>query len=200
MIRRVALLTLLLLSGCATSPGPADTQAAELRWMQHRESLATVLGFELQGRLADSQGRSGELHWRQHADDRFELQLRGPFGVGAIAIEGDAAGVWARTRDGSEFTTDPEGWMQRRLGWHLPLQGMRAWALGVPAPGPADRLVFDDDGHLLMLQQDGWTLRYDGYQDVGHLELPRKLEAQSDAIRLRLVIDSWAAVDLAARR
>lgn len=188
-----------LLAGCAAVPRPADTLSAELRWSQHRELLATVLGFELQGRVADSDGRSGELVWRQRADDRFMLQLNGPFGVGAISIEGDAAGVWARTRDGSEFTTDPQGWMQAHLGWHLPLHGMRAWALGLPAPGAVDELAVDADGRLLSLRQAGWTLRYDSYQDVGHLQLPRKLQAQSESVRLRLVIDRWTALDVATR-
>ncbi|MFA5938477.1 MAG: lipoprotein insertase outer membrane protein LolB [Sinimarinibacterium sp.] len=194
-----ALAIVLLVSACAPAPTRTEPVATELRWSQHREELANILGFALQGRLADSAGRNGELLWRQYADERFELQLNGPFGVGAISIEGGPDGVWVRTKDGSEFAGDPEAWMQIHLGWHLPLRNMRAWALGIPAPGVVDQLDLDADGHLLDLQQHGWTLRYDGYQRVGLLDLPRKLQAQSDTIRLRLVIDRWTAIDLATR-
>lgn len=201
MRRALAVCLLLLLAACAPmAPQPAHDAGAELRWSQRRESLATVLGFALQARVAETGlGRSGELLWRQHADGRFELQLNGPFGVGAVAIDGDAERVAVRTKDGTQYTDDPEGWMQTHLGWRLPLAGLRAWALGLPAPGAVEQLSLDAEGRLLTLRQHGWTLRYDAYQRVGGLDLPRKLEAQSAATRLRLVIDRWNAVDLAAR-
>ncbi len=200
-MRRALALAALCLGACAPlTPPPADDTAVALRWSQHRESLASVLGFALQGRVAEpGVGRSGELNWRQHADGRFELQLSGPFGVGAVAIDGDAHSVIVRTKDGEQRTTDPEGWMQTHLGWHLPLSGLRAWALGLPAPGAVEHLSFDAQGRLLLLRQQGWTVRYESYQAVGGLDLPRKLEAQSDATRLRLVIDRWNAVDLAVQ-
>ncbi|SFF43136.1 Outer membrane lipoprotein LolB [Fontimonas thermophila] len=192
---------ILLLAACAPLTPPAvDESAVGLRWSQRRESLAAVLGFALQGRIAETHlGRSGELLWRQHADGRFELQLNGPFGVGAVAIEGDSKRVAVRTKDGTTYTDDPQDWMQTHLGWHLPLDSLRAWAMGLPAQGEFEHLSLDDEGRLLSLSQHGWTLRYDGYQKVGALELPRRLEAQSPTTRLRLVIDRWTAVDLATR-
>jgi outer membrane lipoprotein LolB len=196
----IGLSALLLLSACAPlTPPPPDDTAVGLRWTQHRETLAQVLGFSLQGRLADGSGRSGELSWRQHADARFDLQLRGPFGAGAIAITGDATGVRVRNKDTEQYTDDPQGWMQAQLGWSLPLEDLRAWALGLPAAGDVDRLVLDAEGRLASLQQRGWTIRYDHYQRVGQFELPRRLDAESDQVRLRLVIDRWQALELASR-
>ncbi|MEQ1440453.1 lipoprotein insertase outer membrane protein LolB [Fontimonas sp. SYSU GA230001] len=199
MKRAALLFAAALVTACAPAPRQVDPALTELRWTEHREALAGILGFALEGRLADSKGRSGELLWRQYADDRFELRINGPLGVGAVAIDGDAGGVTVRSKDGTETTDDPEGWMQTHLGWHLPLRSLRAWALGIPAPGEVQQLAVDADGHLLSLQQSGWTLRYDDYQRVGVLDLPRRLQAQSDAIRLRLVIDRWTALDLATR-
>jgi outer membrane lipoprotein LolB len=190
----------LLIAGCAPmAPRPQTDPATELRWSQHRAALGNVLGFALSGRVAESGGRSAELRWRQFADARFALQLSGPFGVGHVAIEGDPGGVWVRTKDGSQYTDDPQAWMRTNLGWWLPLDDLRAWALGLPAPGEIEQLSLDADGRLATLQQHGWTVRYDGYQRVGSLELPRKLEAQTENVRLRLVVDSWTAVDLAKR-
>lgn len=190
----------LLLSACAPlQPAPRDDGTAGRLWAEHREALAQVLGFSLQGRLADGSGRSGELSWRQHADARFELQLRGPFGAGAIEIAGDGLGVRVRSKDNEQYTDDPQAWMQAQLGWSLPLDGLRAWALGLPAEGDIDGFSLDPEGRLASLQQRGWTIRYDDYQRVGRFELPRRLQAQSADIRLRLVIDRWQALELAAR-
>ncbi len=189
----------MLLSACAPRTPTVDDASASLLWTQHRAALDQVLGFSLQGRLADGNGRSGELTWRQYADARFELQLRGPFGAGAVAMSGDASGVHVRSKDTEQYTDDPQAWMQRHLGWSLPLEDLRAWALGVPAAGVIDGLVLDAEGRLASLQQRGWTIRYDDYQQVGQFELPRRLQAQSGEIRLRLVIDRWQTLDLAAR-
>ncbi|WP_370309196.1 lipoprotein insertase outer membrane protein LolB [Sinimarinibacterium flocculans] len=199
MIRTLALLLALALAACAP-PGapPGDDPNARLQWDRHREALARVLGFSLQGRLSDGFGRSGELLWRQRADDSFTLQLRGPLGAGAVAIDGDADGVIVRSKDGEHRTDDPQGWMQAALGWTLPLADLRAWTLGLPADGAIDRLVLDAEGRIASLEQHGWTVHYESYQTVGALALPRRLEARSAEVHLRLLIDRWAALDLAA--
>lgn len=198
MRRALAVLLAATVAACAPLTPPVDTHRAQLRWAQHREALAQVLGFSLQGRLSDGHGRSGELLWRQRADDSFTLRLRGPFGAGAVAIEGDARGVIVRSKDGAHYTDDPQAWMQTHLGWELPLADLRAWALGLPADGPVEQLTLDAEGRVASLQQRGWHVRYDRYQPVGALDLPQRLEAQSESVRLRLLVDRWTAVDLAA--
>jgi outer membrane lipoprotein LolB len=198
MKRALAGLAILAAACAPLTPPPADSLHAELRWAEHRAALAQVIGFSLQGRLSDGRGRSGELSWQQRADGSFALQLRGPFGAGAVAIDGDARGVVVRSKDGEHATDDPRGWMRDQLGWDLPLDDLRAWVVGLPADGIVDTLVLDADGRLASLQQQDWTVRYERYQTVGALDLPQRLDAQSGAIRLRLMVDRWTAVDLAA--
>lgn len=198
MKRALASLALVAAACAPLTPPPAYTQRAELHWAQHRETLSQVLGFSLQGRLSDGRGRSGDLSWQQRADGSFALQLRGPFGAGAVAIEGDARQVTVRSKDGEQFTDDPRGWMLEQLGWDLPLDDLRDWVLGLPADGVVETLVLDANGRLENLQQHGWTVRYERYQTVGALDLPQRLDAQSGDIRLRLMVDRWMAVDLAA--
>lgn len=200
MRHAAATCVVLLLAACAPlPPAPVDTATAELRWSQRQAALDQVQGFGLSGRFAEvGRGRSGEFQLRQHANGNLALRLNGPFGVGAVAIDVGPGGVLIRTRDGTEHSSDPEQWMQTHLGWFLPLEALRAWVLGLPAPTPVEHLSLSTEGLLLELHQQNWHIRYDAYSDVGGMQLPRRLEAQSGNIRLRFFVDHWTAIDLAA--
>lgn len=200
-MRRIAGLALsLLAAGCAPlQTRPAHSEAIELRWAQRSEALTAVQGFSLQGRVTQVGGSSGSLRWQQRAHGQFELHLSGPFGAGAIAMTGTASGVEVRSKEGTQFTPDPQLWMREHLGWTLPLASLSAWALGRPAEGPVDHYSLDAAGQLVELQQDQWTVRFDRYQTVGSLTLPGRIEAEQGDVALRLVVDRWEALDLAAR-
>lgn len=190
----------LLVSGCASlQQRPAHSEAVELRWAQRSEALAAVQGFSLQGRFTQVGGSGGSLRWQQRANGQFELQLSGPFGAGAISMTGTAAGVEVRSKDGTQFAPDPQHWMLEHLGWTLPLASLRAWALGRPAPGAVEHYELDESGQLTLLQQNGWTVRFDRYKAIGSLALPGRIEAAQGDVQLRLVIDRWDALDLAAK-
>ncbi len=200
-MRLVGCLALALLaSGCASlQQRPVHSEAVELRWAQRSESLAAVQGFSLQGRLTQFGGSGGSLRWQQRADGQFELQLSGPFGAGAISMTGTTEGVEVRSKEGTRSAPDPQQWMLEHLGWTLPLDNLRSWALGRPAPGSVEHYELDESGQLTLLQQDGWRVRFDRYKAVGSLALPGRIEAEQQDVHLRLVIDRWDALDLAAR-
>ncbi|HEY1076686.1 MAG TPA: lipoprotein insertase outer membrane protein LolB [Fontimonas sp.] len=199
MSRLLLIAAALLIAGCAQiQTRNGNTEAAELRWAQRSEALAAVQGFSLQGRFTQAGGSGGNLRWQQRVDDQFELQLSGPFGAGAIAMNGTTERVEVRSKDGTQVTTDPEQWMRQHLGWTLPLDSLRAWALGRPAPGPVGRYELDEAGQLSLLEQGQWTVRFDRYQAVGSLALPGRIEATQGDVQLRLVIDRWEALDIAA--
>lgn len=133
----------------------------------------------------------GDLRWRQLPQDRFELRVTGPFGIGALELRGDAQSVEVRSKEGVFQTTDPEGWLRERYGWSLPIAGLRYWALGVPAPGIPATLDFDTLGRAARLQQGGWSIDYAEYADASALSLPRRFDADNQQVRLRLLIDRW---------
>jgi len=191
----------LLLGACAPLPQPPSEIPAPQAWALRRETLETIRGFTLRGRINDAnQGRTADVRWLQRDDGQFNLQLNGPFGIGAVEIDGNADGVSVRTRDGTQYLTDPEAWMQANLGWSIPIGDLRNWALGLPAAGTLEHLSLDAGGQVLNLQQNGWDIRYDSYQTVGQLDLPRKLEARTDQARLRLLIDRWENLEFGPHR
>ncbi len=184
---------MLLLGGCQTwAPStPASPQQAERAWQAQQTRLRAIEEFGLQGRAADGRGVKADVLWQQHGDGRFDLRLSGPFGVGAVVIRGRADQIEIQTRAGRHQTDDPEGWMRSHLGWTFPVQGLRYWILGLPAPDRDAQLSLDAQGRLADLSQDGWTLTYSEYQTVDAIDLPRRLEAAQGERRLRLFIDRW---------
>ncbi|NKF23625.1 lipoprotein insertase outer membrane protein LolB [Solimonas marina] len=197
LLHATAAVSLLALGACATLPKPDTVDAAQVagKWQAHRTAVAAISSFQLNGRAGAGNGIKADLRWRQYAGARFEARIAGPFGAGAVAISGTPHDVEIRTKDGTEQTTDPEGWMLQRAGWTFPIDGLRWWALGLPAPGTPAKTTFDAQGRLATLTQDGWTLQYLDYQEVGDLSLPHRFAATSAQIDLRLVVDQWQDIE-----
>ena len=72
---------------------------------------------------------------------------------------------------------------------------MAWWVRGLPAPG-AGEVEYGVDGRLRRLVADGWTVDYQDWQDAadGWPDMPRRLQASRDGVRVRLVVDQWGAV------
>jgi outer membrane lipoprotein LolB len=174
----------------------SESATAEARWQQRSAQLQQVDRFLMQAR--GSYGRliptKADLRWQQNADGSFELRIAGPFGIGATTISGTERQVQVRTRSGTYQSADPEQWIADKMGWTLPLAGLRHWVLGLPSPHSESRLDLNLEGQVTTLQQDGWTLVYSEYQRSGGYELPRKFEVSNDAVKLKVVVDSWTGL------
>lgn len=194
-----------LLGGCtlfAPQPEEPSVSDAQMRasWQQHRQKLIQVRAFTVDGRAANSLGIRADLHWQQFRDGRYEARIAGPLGMGATEISGDQRRVQVRSAQGVEVSDNPEAWMAERVGWTLPLRGLRWWALGLPAPGVPAQIELDAQGQLSTLSQSGWTLSYLEYAEVDGLSLPRRLEASNDEVRVKLLFDRWQDVLQSAPR
>lgn len=197
LFRVCATLLLALCSACATlQPTAVDQAAAAAKWRTHAAALTAISHFTLTGRAASGLGVKADLRWQQFDDQRFDIRIAGPFGAGAVVIRGTADDVEIRTKDGIEHTSDPQAWLQQRAGWTLPIAGLRWWALGLPAPDAPAQIELNAQGQLATLTQAGWTLQYDEYQDVNGVALPRRFEAKSAQIALKLIADQWTGIDV----
>ncbi len=181
----------LLLAACATRPPVAPDAAA---WRAHREALSALHDWQARGRIAvraGDEGWSAGFDWRQTGTD-YRIRLRGPFGQGALELEGNSRGVWLR-RAGRPpvFTRAPEFLLERETGWRLPVAGLDHWLRGLP-DGSADvETRLDDRGRLARLRQRGWEIRYSRYRDVRGLALPDRLELRRDGLRIKVLVDDW---------
>lgn len=190
------------LSGCFLSPEEtkqqpaAETPQSRSAWEVRRDALLQVQNFTLQGRLAETGLVSfgGDLSWMQTGRS-FQARFYGPLGVGAVAIAGMPGDMQVRTKDGTYQTDDPDAFMQQQFGWSVPVDGLRYWVLGLPAPGKLDALQLDDSGRILSLQQNGFTLEYTQYQPVGKLELPGRFTIRDAKRGFKVFIDQWVSVE-----
>lgn len=185
----------LALAGCATVPQgpgmavPAPTPAAQA-------SLAAFDDWRATGRVAVKTARDGwsaSFDW-QEADGRGELGVRGPLGAGSARITRTAALV--RIEGGSTEPLDVpapfdtlEPALVDRLGFPLPLEQLRWWIVGIPAPGVASV------GEGSAFEQSGWRVRVDEYTAVAGAPapLPRRVVLERDTTRIRVIVDGWAA-------
>lgn len=178
-----ALLATGLLAGCAITPAPptTDVLAVQTAWAARQQQLSTMQGFALNGRVAvKGGGLSGALRWQQ-AGEAFNLRIVGPFGAGALLVEGTPALVTIKGKDIDLVTDAPRQVLAERTGWRLPLDALRWWVLGLPAPQAADaeraQVLLDAEGRAEQIRQDGWTLRYSDYRSGAVTALPHRIEA-----------------------
>lgn len=183
-----ALLGLLALGACShvpqrAAPPPADAAA-----------LAAVDQWQASGRIAVRTGQDGfnaSFDWRQAGTDA-ELGVRGPFGAGAARLTVGPDRI--RIESGSEPPLDVpapfdalEPQLVARLGFPLPLESLRYWMLGIPAPSlPAE-------GGAPAFDQSGWHVVASGFAAVDRAPggLPSRLELTRGTTRIRVIVDRW---------
>ncbi len=182
-----------LLSACATQAPlrpPADAGA----WKTHKAAVSALQRWQARGRIAvrtDEDGWSASFDWKQ-VDGDYRIRLRGPFGQGAMELDGSARGVWLkRAGQPAVFSTRPEILLEQQSGWRLPVAGLDYWLRGLPdREGEADSQL-DAAGRLVSLQQHGWQVDYRNYRHYGNYALPTRLDLRRNGVRVRLLIDDW---------
>ena len=189
--------SLLMLAACVPRQavrvrGDAGLFKAQLA---REQQLAHADHWSLQGRLGISNGKdggSGSFSWKQDGD-RYEFTLRGPAISGMnFRLSGGADGaVLEGLNHGPMRGPDAEALMRKALGWVVPLRDLRAWVLGIRADsGPAE-LSFGANRLPSLLQQDGWSVDYRGWDESRQPPLPTKVFAAKPPYKVRLSIESW---------
>lgn len=180
-----------LLAACISTPQrPADPVAVNAAWAIHQQQISAAQGFEAIGRVAvKGGGLSGALRWDQDGE-HFKLRIAGPFGAGALSMEGTPDAVAIKGKDIDLVTQEPERVLAERSGWRLPLDSLRWWVLGLPAPAPRPDISLDGDGQALQIRQGDWTLRYSDYRSETLPALPGRIEATQGDWSATVIIET----------
>lgn len=180
-----------LLNGCATSP---EGSLANTPWESRRGELMALQDWTLAGRISvinEAKGWHARMLWVQ-TDQGYAIDITNPLGQIVARIQGDARGVRVQTSDGRVLTAaDPDRLVEQAVGMRIPVSGLRYWVKGLPDPDAPSTLAGDPEGRLTRLQQDGWLIEYAGYSQVAHLELPRKIKARQDDLKVQVIADQW---------
>jgi outer membrane lipoprotein LolB len=189
---RVGAAALAVLAGCRTLP-PAPPPGAS--WETRRPQLQSLTHFQLRGRVAVAAGGEGfnaNLHWTQDGA-RSEVTLEGPLGVGGaqLTATGDELTVVNSSGERVESAA-AHAELAARLGFDPPLSSLRYWVLGVPDPTqPSTESLDPAQQRLSGLTQAGWHVEYQSYESAGGEALPARMILQREAVRVRLLVDSW---------
>ena len=186
-----------LIAACAPLPRAAPGAAASIvtPWAARRAELQSVAAFALRGRVAvaaSGQGFNANVRWEQ-SGERALIALDGPFGAGGLRVALDGPEFALTTSRGEQLDgLAARDALERQLGFALPVEAMRYWLLGVPAPGqPAVERLDDGLGRLAGLAQGGWQVDYPDYAQTADGPRPRRLTATRGEARMRVVVESW---------
>jgi outer membrane lipoprotein LolB len=195
---RLILVCGFLVSGCATmerAENPLSTSA------ERQEQVASMLAlsvWQFNGRIAikhQSEGAQGSLRWRQEGDHAV-IQISGPLSLGAVEIDWTAERITVNGKEGEvslayEGTDAAEQFLEAQLGWSFPAGSIRYWVLGVLDPAYEGRELYDLDGRLIGLEQNGWKTDFSRFVEVSGQVVPAKLQADNSRARIRLSIHDW---------
>lgn len=193
----LVLICLTALSGCEllvlSEPEVPKAKDVDTAWALHNKKLEQLEAWNIDGRISlrlEDEAWHATLLWQQ-IDQAYHIRLFGPFGAGAIQLDGSPQTV-ILTQDGEQLhSQDPEQLLSQRLGWHVPINGLRYWAVGQKIPDKPAKLDLDQAGYLANLEQDGWKIRYRRYVMVDGYLLPSKIFMDNKGLDIRIVIDRW---------
>ena len=173
---------------------PADAQAGE-RLMSTRESqLFERSAFDLNGRIAISDGNdggSGRFEWQQRGLSTT-LRFFAPVSARNWRLEVQPGQALLIESNGAiRVANSAEELLRRELKLNLPADALRYWVLGMRAPGAESEIELDDSGQLALLRQSGWEIRYVGFDQAHDPPLPRKLFARSGEHQVRISVRRW---------
>ena len=176
---------LVLLSGCAALP-PASAPVT-------RPAQSESAPFALNGRIAvkyDGTRHSAGLRWT-HTAQSDEVLLLAPLGQTAARVYRDAQHATLDDGDKHYQAGDAETLMQQALGWYLPLGGLHHWVFGIPTASSPAQIERNGNGQIAALHQDGWEVRYLGYDGDRPDSLPKRLRLTHEDLQVQLLIDEW---------
>ena len=139
---------------------------------------------------------------RENVSGRFNLEIRGPqqivelaspLGTTVARVEIEPGGARATGAQMQEVRgADADMLTQQLLGWPLPVSGLVDWIEGRPVPTRVAR-VEREGGRVVLLEQDGWTIRLPEYSEATarprRLVLERPAAANTPSVVLRLIVD-----------
>jgi outer membrane lipoprotein LolB len=198
-----------ILSSCASHRPPQQPTASlstpalspEEAWKENQINLNRIDSWYSEGRIAVSrqhEGESASFIWQQFPE-AFFLKLFGPFGSGAMELEGTLTGpdkqVVMRQGNKLNYAATAEDLLYQQVKWRVPLSGLTHWAKGVPVPNqPIDKMILNSNGTIKEVNQLGWHITYSQYSQFENNQLPTKMHLINNELEVKLAIRNWSHI------
>ena len=191
----IFILVAISLAACSTPPPHKPVADPAKKWEQRKSELSEINDWVLNGRVAIINGQESwhlSMDW-QHHDDKYILDLSGPFGAGHAQLTGTPDGVVLVDSDEQIFFADsPERLLQEVTGLQMPVKSLLFWMRGLPNWNiDKDKQKIDEFGRLQYIRQDNWTVRFKRYVEVAQNELPQKIFISGHDLKIKIFVDEW---------
>jgi outer membrane biogenesis lipoprotein LolB len=123
---------------------------------------------------------------------RTVLLVTASLGAAGFLLEG-RPGNWCvrTTRRGPRRIRRLGRFLRRWLGGNVPIANARYWMFAQPAPGEPSYVRYDREGHVRLVRQQGWSVRYRRYTSLDARMLPDRLRLTHRGLVLKLLVDRW---------
>lgn len=191
-VKLAAAAATVFIGACSQVPlVPDDQQSLEPEWQAHAERMAALERWSLEARVGArtaNEGTSFTVAWEQQAS-HFRIVLSGPFGQNAAQVEGRPGYVVLKTSDGRFAAESLDALLADTTEIDLPLDLLRYWVRGIPAPDSPASYRLNDQARLFELSQSGWLVVYDTYHE--DRSLPQRFSIERDQQSARIIIHEW---------
>lgn len=191
----IVLMAAISLAACTTTPPHKFVADPDKRWEQRKSELSEINDWLLTGRVAIVNTHESwhlNMKWQKH-DDKYILDLSGPFGAGHAQLTGTKNDVLLVDADQRHFYAEqPDQLLQDVTGVRMPVQSLLYWIRGLSDNNiKKEKQMLDDYGRLAMLEQAGWRVRFKSYVDIEKHEMPQKIFIDGSDLKVKIFIDEW---------
>lgn len=195
----IMVLTAAMLTGCSALTAlfetPTKPNNLSISSEKRQQQLNQIRAFDAEGAISITvNGKTdiGSFQWHQRGS-HYTLSASGPMNIASWTIQGRPGHVTLDKGKNTLLTANsPEALMQRELGWNMPLSNFTYWSRGMIAPNiTTDKEERDQFGHLRILRQQGWQVRYVDYTSAAGQDLPRSMIFTNRQARIKLVVRRW---------
>ena len=191
----IFLLAVISLTACTTTPPHKFVADPDKKWEQRKIELSKIKHWVLNGRVAIVNGHESwflSMNWQFH-DNKYILDLSGPFGAGHAQLTGTSEGVVLVDADQNYFYADnPDRLLEEVTSVRMPVSSLFYWMRGLPNWNlEKESQKIDKFGRLTQLKQDGWHVRFKSYVDINKGELPQKVFINGHKLKVKIFVDEW---------
>lgn len=186
--RLFLLLTSTLIAACATQQHATQlTQKSAQTFLQSSWQEQGMLSYH-----AGQKAFSAAYVWHNQKN-QYTIQVIAPLGAwhAELAVQPHRTAT-LRTSDGKIFQAEnPVLLMEENLDWSMPVEDLRFWLSGIPAPNQPFTLRQTKAHDTAHISQANWSIDYFGYQNFHALRLPKKIILTHDDKKMILLIENF---------
>lgn len=190
----VFLIGLMLMSCATTLPQRDAAQNADVSWEARVRDLSRLQNWKLNALIAVRSAKesgSASLQWQQQ-NQSYHIVLFGPLGTNSYELTGQPGHVELAAANGKKVVANsPEQLLAEQSGWMLPMSHLYYWIRGLPVPHLPSQQQFDAYHHLVLLNQQGWSIQFLRYTSTHNMDLPSKIFLEHPQLKVRIVISQW---------